>query len=84
LGPSRDIGPAMTAKISKGNRQYQHRTTLPGLTEDKIEDPDEIKAQQEFDAEIKRRLGPRAKIEGFNDEPDNDLYEDDKQGPDVA
>jgi hypothetical protein len=54
LGPSTEIGPAMTAKILKGNGQYQHRTTLRGLTEDESRNPDEIKAQQEFDAEIEK------------------------------
>ena len=33
LGPSTDIGPAMTAKILKQNGQYVHRTTFRGLTE---------------------------------------------------
>jgi hypothetical protein len=89
LGPSTDIGPAMTAKILKGNRQYQHRSTLWGLTEDEIRDPDEIKARQEFDAEIERRLGPSAKMEDFDDNPDikttsYELYEDNKQGQNVA
>jgi hypothetical protein len=89
LGPSTDIGPAMTAKILKGNGQYQHRTTLRGLTDDEVRDPAEIKARQEFTAEIERRLGPNAKPEDFDDEPDielanYDLYEDDEQEPDVA
>jgi hypothetical protein len=53
LGPSTDIGPAMTAKILKGNGQYQHRTTFRGLTEDEIRNLDEIKAGQEFDAKMR-------------------------------
>jgi hypothetical protein len=36
LGPSTDIGPAMTAKILKGNGQYQHRSTPRGLTEEEL------------------------------------------------
>jgi hypothetical protein len=60
----------MTAKILKGNGQYQHRSTLRGLTEDELRDPDEIKARQDFDAEIEKRLGPSAKIENFFENPD--------------
>jgi hypothetical protein len=51
LGPSTDIGPAMTAKILKGNGQFQNRTSLRGLAEEEMRDPDEIKARLEFDAE---------------------------------
>jgi hypothetical protein len=55
LGPSTDIGPAMTAKILKQNGQYVHRTTLRGLTSDEVQDQDESKARKLFDEEIKRR-----------------------------
>jgi hypothetical protein len=34
LGPSIDIGPAMTAKALKQNGQRVHRRTFQGLTED--------------------------------------------------
>jgi hypothetical protein len=86
LGQSTDIGPpAMTAKILKDNGLYQHRTTLRELTKNEIRDLNEIKARQEFDAEIRKRLGPSAKAEDFDVELDIetanfDLYEDAQDG----
>ncbi len=86
LGPSTDIGPAMTAKILKQNGQYVHRSTFRGLTEDEIQDPDEAKARELYDKEIEKRLGPSAKPEDFEDMAEEDielgnpdLYEDDDQ-----
>jgi hypothetical protein len=82
LGPSTDIGPAMTAKILKANGQYVHRTTLRGLTDEEVRDEDEAKARKAFNEEVETRLGPSAKPEDFDDHPDielnnPDLYEDD-------
>jgi hypothetical protein len=65
LGPSADIGPAMTAKTLKQNGQHVHWTTLRGLTEEEMRDPEEIKARSLFDEEIEKRLGPSAKPEDF-------------------
>ena len=39
LGPSFDIGPAMTAKILKKNGEYVHRSTYRSLTDDELNDP---------------------------------------------
>ena len=83
LGPSFDIGPAMTAKLLKENGQYIHRSTYRGLTEDEIKDPLEIKARELFDIAINDRLGAEATIADFSKEeldvetPINPLYEDD-------
>ena len=49
LGPSTDIGPAMTAKILKRNGQTVHRTTLRALTEDEDQDQAELAARKSFD-----------------------------------
>ena len=83
LGPSFDIGPAMTAKLLKENGEYVHRSTYRGLTEDEIKDPLEIKARELFDIAINDRLGAEATIADFSKEeldvetPINPLYEDD-------
>ena len=52
LGPSMDIGPAMTAKILKPNGQVVHRSTLRPLTRDEWEDPLEIQERKEFDEAV--------------------------------
>ena len=65
LGPSTDIGPAMTAKILKSNLQYVHQRTLRGLTDEEVRDDGDIKLRKIFDEEIDRRLGRKAKKEDF-------------------
>ena len=84
LGPSTDIGPAMTAKIMKPNGYYAHRSSYRGLTQDEINDPKEKTLRDAFDMELESNLGPSAKRADFDialdveDEP-SDLYEDDEQ-----
>jgi hypothetical protein len=90
LGPSTDIGPAMTAKILKANGQYVHRTTLRGLTGEELWDEDEKKTRKLFDAKIERRLGPSIKPEDFDNQnvdvklTNPDLYADDDQAESFA
>jgi hypothetical protein len=89
LGPSTDIGPAMTAKILKANGQYVHRSTLRGLTDDEVQNPDELKLRNLFDEEITQRLGPKATQDDFDNNPDietanPDLYEDAVQAESFA
>ena len=71
LGPSFDIGPAMTAKILKANGQYVHRSTYRALTEDELRDPLEIKERQDFDLQINEILG-------HNDTPTSGLLINEK------
>jgi hypothetical protein len=68
LEPSTNIGPAMMAKMLKENGWCTHRTTLRGLTEEEIRDPDKRKARLLFDEDIKRPLGPSAKPEDFKED----------------
>jgi hypothetical protein len=49
LGPSVDIGPAMTAKVLKSNGQVIHTSTYRSLTPDEIAQPEEIKIREDFD-----------------------------------
>jgi len=58
LGPSIDIGPAMTAKILKANGQVIHTSTYRSLTPDEMAQPDEIKERDSFDKSIEEKLGP--------------------------
>ena len=84
LGPGINIGPAMNAKIIKANGRYVHRSTLRGLTQDEIENPEEKKSREEFDSEITKNLGPHAEPSDFAQsdidvEESNNLYEDEEQ-----
>ena len=84
LGPSIDIGPAMTRKVLKANGQVLHRSTVRPLTPDEWESPDEKKAHQEFDVSVHRVLGDSYSWEDFKDDPEMetpsmDPYEDDQE-----
>jgi len=76
LGPSTDVGPAMTAKILKDNGQVVHRTTLRNLTEDEINSSEHSKLRAEYDARIMERLGESARPTDFPEfESSGDNYE---------
>ena len=70
LGPSIDIGPAMTAKILKSNGKVVHCSTFRGLTPDELDDPAMKKEQEEFDENIQKILGPETSKDDFSDLPD--------------
>ena len=57
LGPSRDIGPAMTAKILMDNGQVLHRLIYTPLTPDDLLDKNRSDAQEQFMARVFERLG---------------------------
>ena len=80
LGPSFDIGPAMTAKILKANGQVVHRSTLRGLTEEELLSDEHKKLREEYDKGINVKLGERIKeneIPEEYDTPSFEAYEDD-------
>ena len=86
LGPSTDIGPAMTCKLLNIKGNYIHRSTVRALTDDELADTLEIKEREAFDQAIEIKLGPAAKPEDFGQEvldcdtPQGTLYEDDSGG----
>ena len=61
LGPTRDIGMALTAKLLKRNGQYAWRSSFIALTDDDMKNPEIIQAMTEFDAEIAIKLGDTIK-----------------------
>ena len=84
LGPSTDVGPALTAKILKPNGQIVHVGTYRRLTHDEWNDPNEIKARDTYDQLIQRTVGdPFAEgtIDDENQTPEYELYEDDVEHP---
>ena len=86
LGPSTDIGPAMTCKLLNVKGNYIHRSTVRALTDDEVADILEIKERKAFDTAIEIKLGPASKPEDFSaetldcDTPQGTLYEDDSGG----
>ena len=83
LGPSFDIGPAMTAKLLKENGQYVHRSTYRPLTDDELKDPLEMKARELFDQKIVENLGPRwissdntSKVDNLFEHQDDDIVDE--------
>ena len=59
LGPSIDVGPALTAKILKQNGEVVHRSTYCGLTPEKIANPVEQAAMKHFDETNEVKQGTR-------------------------
>ena len=80
LGPSIDVGPAMTAKILKANGKVMHRGTYRALTPKEIASEEHQKERQAFDASVLQKLGGVFKAEDLADEdveiPTYPLYED--------
>ena len=57
LGPSIDVGPAMTTKILTENGLVLHRSAYKPLTPDELPDKDGSDAQEQFMARVHKRLG---------------------------
>ena len=69
-GTSIDVGPALTAKILRKNRQQVHRSTYRTFKPYELVNPDEINARDEFDTAIGEKLGPAASTGDFESDPD--------------
>jgi hypothetical protein len=84
LGPSVDIGPAMTAKILKANGQVIHTSTYRSLTPDEIAQAEDIKERENFDKSIELKLGVETEAGDIEDDevetPTFARYEDDTDG----
>jgi hypothetical protein len=84
LGPSLDIGPAMTAKIIKMNGQIIYSSSHRGLTELEQQDREQIKEQDAFMTALHGKIdgGPVSPAELSTLDPDastpeHELYADD-------
>ena len=73
LGPSIDVGPAMTAKILKANGKVIHRSTYRSLTEQEWADEIETKDHQEFDEKVKVKLGQLMQASDLHDSSPDDM-----------
>jgi len=57
LGIAIDVGPAMTAKLLKSNREVIYWSTYRGLTDAEVVNQAHIKSQEEFDEAIGNKFG---------------------------
>lgn len=83
LGPARDIGTAMTAKLLKDNGNYAYRSTYVALTDDQMKQPDMISRMRAFDSKVAKALGGSMLPPDFTADatPDYVPYEEDDEGP---
>ncbi len=89
LGPSIDVGPAMTARIMKANGEILDRSTLRRLTPEEEADPVLTKEKEVFLERVYSRWGDKTKVSDLGAEclnlvtdPDNfDPWEDPEAGP---
>jgi len=70
LGPSTDIGPAMTAKILKSNGQVVHRSTLRALNSFELHLDEHTLARKDFDVAINSKLGELTTSNDYASDPD--------------
>ena len=67
LGSSKDIGPAMSAKIFTENGQVFHRLTYQPLIPDELLDRDGSDAQEQFMSRVYERLGSHILLRELED-----------------
>jgi hypothetical protein len=80
LGPTSDVGSALTAKILKSNRQTVCRSTLQHLTDEETHCPIHLETRRVFDETVASHLGPNATDQDFPAEdltPDFDHFDND-------
>jgi hypothetical protein len=80
LGPTTNVGSALTAKILKSNGQTVCRSTLRHLNDKEIHCPIHQEMRRVFNESITHHLGPNATEQDFPAEdltPDYDFYDDD-------
>jgi hypothetical protein len=90
LGPTVDLGPAMTAKILKANGNIEYNSTHRALTESEWQDPVEVALRETFTKSVNDKIGPPIDHEALEDihvdipTLEHEMYEDDNvsvQGP---
>ena len=82
LGPTTDVGSALTAKTLKSNGQTVCRSTLQHPTDEETHCPIHLEAHRVFDETVASHLGPNATDQDFPAEdltPDFDHYDNDHE-----
>jgi hypothetical protein len=62
LGPSIDVGPAMTSRIMKANGELEDRSTVRALTSEERVNAALFQEQQEFLDSVENRWGPKTTV----------------------
>ena len=66
LGPSTDVGSAMTYKLLKSNGEVVYRSTVRPLTRDEVLDPTHVNQRGTYDAAISVALGPAINVDDLD------------------
>jgi len=78
LGPTMDIGSALTARILQLNGQFMCRSTLRHLTNEELQSFDHLDKCRQFNESIATHLGPASTVHNFpagNLTPDPDHFD---------
>ena len=73
MGPSIDVGPALTAKILKANGEVVHRSTYRSLQPHEWTSEEEKKSRDDFDSRVNARYGGPMKPADLADPNNYDL-----------
>jgi hypothetical protein len=79
LGPAKDIGSALTAKIFQPNGQFVCRLTLQHLNDKELQSPIRLDKRCQFDESVAIHLGPASRVQDFpakNLTPDPEDYDE--------
>ena len=79
LGPARNVGPAMCAKILKRNGQILYTSTYRSLTPKELRDNELSNERRAFDTDILERLGGPVNPTRNADTPEHQAYGDEVQ-----
>ena len=83
LGPSRDVGSAMCAKIIKENGQMRICSTYIAVSHDEMQKPEMVEEMKKFTKVLQSKLGEAAMTDDFPEDetPAYERYEDDEHEP---
>ncbi len=78
LGPTKDIGPILTAKILKSNGKIVARSSFTAVSADEMEQPNIKENIAKFTLNVNNALRPKVTVKGLKDEktPDYLPYSD--------
>ena len=89
LGPAIDVGPAITDRIIKANREVVHCSPYCGLKEDEKSNQVNISLSKDFDNSIRETFRPDISPDDFidvslEDTPLYEMYDDDTTDAEVS
>jgi hypothetical protein len=76
LGPAIDVGPTLTAKILKANREVVYRSAYHALADVEQANAAHVSHRVEFDMNIQEKFGPEATPDDFPTFPGHGLADE--------